>query len=320
MSKGVLIGGVFDPLHAGHLAYIREAQTFGKPVMCALSDSAKHPPLVPLKQRAELLRAVGVDEVFQHTGFDIPEMIRTLKPSAYIKGKDWEGQLPDEQIKACFDVGAQIVFTNTKQQSSSKMLADYERKRNAEKLSAFEQCVSSQQPATKPWEPVTDYSRETRRAIEAPHADIIAEVFKGCSVLDYGCGFGYLVELLQERGMQVDGHDPNHYKTNRYGCYDLLICREVLEHLPAPEVSSTVRELVRRSNRYVYITTRFTAKSHLLDFDTADDLDPTHITLLSQDFLRALLVLEGCRRRADLEARLDWRNLGRCLVYEVPHD
>jgi cytidyltransferase-like protein len=319
MSRSVLIGGVFDPLHAGHLAYIREAQTFGKPVMCALSDSGKHPPLVPLRQRAELLRAVGVDEVFQHTGFDIPEMIRTLKPSAYIKGKDWEGRLPDEQIKACFDVGAQIVFTNTKQQSSSKMLADYERKRNTEKLSAFEGWVSSQKPAEQPWQPVTDYSRETRRAIEAPQVDIIADAFKGCSVLDYGCGFGYLVELLKERGMDVNGWDPVYAPEKPRRRADLVVCREVLEHLTLLDLRTILESILSLSRRYVYVTTRFTPKSHLLDFDTADDLDPTHCTMLNQDLLRTLFVLEGCRRRADLEQRLDWQQKGRVLVYEVPH-
>ena len=32
--------------------------------------------------------------------------------------------------------------------------------------------------------------------------------------------------------------------------------------------------------------------------------------------LRLLFVLEGFRARADLEARMDWGNKGRVLVYE----
>jgi hypothetical protein len=54
----------------------------------------------------------------------------------------------------------------------------------------------------------------------------------------------------------------------------------------------------------------------LLDVATSDDLDPTHISMTNQDFLRMLFVLEGFKRRADLETRMDWKKLGRCLVYE----
>jgi cytidyltransferase-like protein len=322
MSRSVLIGGVFDPLHAGHLAYIREAQAFGFHVDCALSDAPeKHPPLVPIRQRAALLKALGVRDVYEHKrAADLPDMILALKPNCYIKGVEWEGQLPEEQVRACYDAGAVIVFVNTKQQSSSKMLADYERKRNTEKLSAFEQFVSEQKPAEKPWEPVTDYSRETRRAIEAPQADIIADVFKGLSVLDYGCGFGYLMELLQERGMDVDGFDKAHGAKHptKHLLYDVVICREVLEHTTARQLRWIVTSLTAYAAKYVYVTTRFTAKPHLLDFDDHDSLDPTHISMLNQDLLRTLFVLEGCTRRMDLEEKLDHRKLGRCLVYEVP--
>jgi len=54
----------------------------------------------------------------------------------------------------------------------------------------------------------------------------------------------------------------------------------------------------------------------LLDFKTSDDLDPSHITLLNKDMLRLMFVLEGCRSRPDLEARMDWGQKGRVLVLE----
>ena len=43
---------------------------------------------------------------------------------------------------------------------------------------------------------------------------------------------------------------------------------------------------------------------------------PTHITLMTKPFLRMLFVLEGLRRRADLEERMDWAKKDRVLVYE----
>ena len=76
-------------------------------------------------------------------------------------------------------------------------------------------------------------------------------------------------------------------------------------------------EICRASSKFVYLTTRFhPSPSNLLDFTTQFDVDPTHITLLSKDFLRILFVLEGFKRRPDLEERMDWGNKGRVLVYE----
>jgi cytidyltransferase-like protein len=315
-----LIGGVFDPLHAGHLAYIKAARPYGT-LVCALSDApSKHPPLVPLKERAQLLEALGCC-VIPHDGTDIPRIIQALKPSAYIKGADWAGKLPEAELAACHRTGTSVVFTDTKDQSSSKLLAEYERARTAEKLADFELFVQTQADQ-EPWKPVTPYDRESRRAIEAPHADRIVQTFDGRTVLDYGCGFGYLVELLNERGMTATGWDLQFKDEAEIleARYDLVICREVLEHVPLREWPNTIWWLIHSARKYVYLTTRFTAKSHLLDVDGTDDLDPTHISMVQQDFLRSVFALHGCTRRPDLEAALDWRKLGRCLVYEVPRD
>jgi cytidyltransferase-like protein len=331
VSECVLIGGVFDPLHAGHLAYIREAQRYGT-VVCAVSDAPeKHPPLVPIASRIALLQALGVSPV-AHMG-DVSDIIREYRPKYYVKGGDWIGKLPEAEVAACKEVGTALLFTDTVWQSSSKLLADYERKRNTEKLVAFESFVQSQKSALKPWEPVTDYSWDARQAIEGPHAQLIVDAFAPQRVLDVGAGPGHLVRMLRDIGVAAVGMDANpgwqsHNVvvgdiTNpgiqgvRLG-YDAVICREVLEHLTVRQLVVAVRNLVSLSARYVYVTTRFTAKSHLLDVDVADDLDPTHITLLSQDFLRTLFVLEGCTRRPDLEETLDHMKKGRCLAYEVP--
>ena len=200
-------------------------------------------------------------------------------------------------------------------------------------LERFEALVLNQTSAAAPWEPVTDYSYEARTAIEGKHPQLIKDVFQPARVLDAGCGVqGHLVRLLRELGLSATGFDksiewPTRYLS--YGCVtwpiddeetdypDLVICREVLEHLTVRDVARAVRHLCGRSSRYVYVTTRFAKHpQHILDVDTSDDLDPTHISMLHQDFLRVLFVLEGFKRRADLEARMDWQQKGRCLVYE----
>jgi hypothetical protein len=78
-----------------------------------------------------------------------------------------------------------------------------------------------------------------------------------------------------------------------------------------------VAQICHASSRFVYVTTRFHPEpTDLLDFTTQFEVDPTHITLLTKDFLRCLFVLEGFRRRPDLEERMDWGHKQRVLVYE----
>lgn len=182
-----------------------------------------------------------------------------------------------------------------------------------------------------------NYSLETRRAIEAKNPSLIKDVFQPKKVLDLGCGPGALMHLLWELGMDVEGIDfaessrqlatpqvrdriaiGNTYDPLKPpNAYDLVISREVLEHLTVFQVKKTVENMVRMTSRFIYCTTRFhPAPQSLVDFTTQFDVDPTHITLLNKDFLRLLFVLEGCRSRADLEARMDWGNKGRVLVME----
>lgn len=197
-------------------------------------------------------------------------------------------------------------------------------------VAAIECLVATQQPATAPWVPVTDYTDEGRRAIEGRNPELILThlVDDGDTVLDYGCGpAAHLARLLDEavlrsgRDIDVTGYDPQIPQTLPYVAdgrsYDVVICREVLEHLTLKDLVWTVRRLCALSTRYVYVTTRFAkAPAHLLSVDTSDDLDPTHITMGTKAFLRLLFVLEGFRRRPDLERAMDWMKKGRVLVYE----
>jgi len=99
--------------------------------------------------------------------------------------------------------------------------------------------------------------------------------------------------------------------------FDLVICREVLEHLTVLQVKQAVANMVRMTSAFIYVTTRFhPSPANLLDFTTQFDVDPSHITLLNKDLLRLMFVLEGCRSRPDLEARMDWGDKGRVLVLE----
>jgi len=216
-------------------------------------------------------------------------------------------------------------------------------------ITEFEQRVLDQRPVasghydsdywTGDWRAEgNNYNLETRRRIEAKNPQLIKDVFQPARVMDLGCGPGALMHLLWELGVDVEGIDfaesSKHIATPEErdriaigdvadptlkpaNAYDLVISREVLEHLTVLQVKRAVANMVRMTSKFVYVTTRFHPNpSSLLDFDTKDDLDPSHITLLNKDMLRLMFVLEGCRSRPDLEARMDWGHKGRVLVLE----
>lgn len=338
----VLVGGCFDPLHPGHLAYFDAAQAWG-PLCCAVATDAhiravKHrPPLLPQAARMELIEQLSVEVVAQDARGEAG-VIDDLRPTAYIKGKDWEGRIPDAERAACERLGIPMVFVDTQQDSSGDRLRAYQRELDETAVARFEAIVAQQQPTSKPWAPVTPYDYESRKAIEGPHPQLIKDVFAPTMVIDAGCGIdGVLVRLLTALDVEVLGFDPKlpkrainprlmqgdltHPRVVDDGVRpfaDLVICREVLEHLTVLQLVKAVRNLVKLSSHYVYVTTRFHPDpASLLDLADHDDLDPTHITLLNKSLLRALFVLEGCKSRPDLEALMDWQHKGRCLVFEV---
>lgn len=214
-------------------------------------------------------------------------------------------------------------------------------------VETFEAFVRGQRPATRPWHPLTDYSVAGRRLAEGRHPALILEVFKPTTILDCGCGpQAALVQMLRGLGASacgfdpiVDGHLRHVWRASvtdaprpaRWGkgpvvcgltcpCSDLVICREVLEHLPVRQGVQAIRNLMQLSSRYVYLTTRLAPHASVFDFGDGDTLDPTHITLYPEEFLRLIFVVEGGTRRADLERAMDWQHQGRCFVYEVAQD
>lgn len=181
------------------------------------------------------------------------------------------------------------------------------------------------------------YEIETRRKIEAKNPQIIKDIFNPKKVLDMGCGPGALMLFLHELGVHCQGVDPSpHVKdiapkeikdniiiANATDCklpsnsYDLVICREVFEHLTVLEVKKSVSEICRVSSNFVYVTTRFHPNpASLYDITTEFDVDPSHITCMNMELLRLMFVLEGFKRRKDLEDKVDWLKKRRVLVYQ----
>lgn len=347
-----MVDGGFDPLHVGHLAYFRAAAELDVPVLCNVACdryvSGKHKPLLPEAQRVEIVHALDMIDHVHLNEHDTETILRQLQPKYYVKGKDWDGRLPEEQVKICAEHGIEIVYLDTVTDSSTRLLDEFcSCADTTERVSEFEQFVLQQQPSaaeeydeeyfTKGWrDDGHAYTLESRRKREADHPQVIKDVFDPKRVLDVGCGPGFLMLFLQELGIEAHGLDhapdvleiapPEVRDLIRIAdvgdpieddAYDLVVCREVFEHLTVLQVREAVANICRMTSRFAYCTTRFNrTPDHLFDIQTEDDLDPTHITRMNKDLLRLMFVLEGMRCRPDLEAKIDWLGKGRVMVYE----
>lgn len=345
----ILLDGAFDPLHGGHIRYIETAvKAFPSSlfIVAVASDDdirAKgREPLLDQQTRAKVLESLKCVDLVLVKDRPLEHLITKLKPAVYVKGNDWDGALPPEQLTACALNDVQIVYLDTITDSSTQRLRQWalrDADASLDRLEAFMAAQEATQPAIfnreyfqGDWRAEGNtYTYEKRVEIEGKHPDLIVECFPKMSILDVGCGPGYLVRMLKERGVIASGIDTSEdavaLAADRMcvvlpvanvppGFVDVTICREVLEHVPVDEIPSMVCDLFRVARRFTYITTRFTTGS-VFDAATEHEVDPTHISLLSQPFLRSLCVLNGGRRRRDLETKLDHQGKGRVLVYEV---
>jgi len=121
-----MVDGAFDPLHRGHIEYFRAAAQLDAPLLCNVASdryvSTKHAPLLPEADRAAVVDAIRYISYTHINRFDTETILRELQPKYYVKGKDWEGRLPPEQVRICREHGIEVVYLDTMLDSSSRIL------------------------------------------------------------------------------------------------------------------------------------------------------------------------------------------------------
>ena len=70
-----------------------------------------------------------------------------------------------------------------------------------------------------------------RTSLSFPARILLGENVIQGEVLDYGCGIGKDVELLQKKGFKVDGFDPHYFPKHPEYKYDTILCIYVLNVL-----------------------------------------------------------------------------------------
>lgn len=124
-----MVDGAFDPLHAGHLEYFDEAiRRLRLPLLCNVASDAYirtkgRPPLLSEDDRARVIDALRQISYTHVNRFDTETILEQLQPRCYVKGNDWKEQgLPPRQIEICRRLGIDIVYLDTKKDSSTGIL------------------------------------------------------------------------------------------------------------------------------------------------------------------------------------------------------
>jgi hypothetical protein len=128
------------------------------------------------------------------------------------------------------------------------------------------------------------------------------------TVLDAGCAWGLLVEALRDRGIDAYGVDISKYaiqnvppRISAY-CwvgsvtdpfpqeYDLIVCIEVVEHMPKAEAEKAIEDICRYTDDVLFSSTPFDYK------------EVTHLNVQPPEYWAELFAHQGFFRDLDFDA------------------
>ena len=129
----ILCSGAFDYVHSGHTRYLLAARALDPSALLLVAIAPDsyirtvkgREPGWNQKCRMQTVAALqGVDGVIAQKETSVADLIRLLRPRWFVKGRDWQAQLPSDVIAACEAVGAQMMFTDTEATHTSEVLID----------------------------------------------------------------------------------------------------------------------------------------------------------------------------------------------------
>jgi 2-polyprenyl-3-methyl-5-hydroxy-6-metoxy-1,4-benzoquinol methylase len=114
------------------------------------------------------------------------------------------------------------------------------------------------------------------------HLGTVAKVVKDLqptSILDWGCGRSdLLAHFWLDGARRIERYDPAipAFKRTPAGCFDLVLCCDVLEHIPMASVDRVLSEIKEKSDRAIFTISTKPARAKLPDGRNA------HVTLLTR--------------------------------------
>jgi SAM-dependent methyltransferase len=139
-------------------------------------------------------------------------------------------------------------------------------------------------------------------------SDRICEGIAPTRVLDAGCALGLLVEALRDRGVDASGIDLSSYAIEQLhdkvkphcrrgsiadefaGHFDLVVCIEVLEHMPSADAEAAVANFCRHTDDVLFSSTPF------------DYREPTHVNVHPPEHWAELFARHDFVRDTDYDA------------------
>ena len=138
-----------------------------------------------------------------------------------------------------------------------------------------------------------------------PEALDIKEYFDFKTCVDYGCAKGFLVNALRIIGCDAYGEDISEYAVENChpnvkdyvslpndNVYDLLICKDVLEHIEEEDLPGVLQTFARKSNQFFFVIPlgdedRFRIREY--------EVDITHVTKKDEEWWIKMFESQGFR-------------------------
>ncbi len=148
-----------------------------------------------------------------------------------------------------------------------------------------------------------DYRWMPTRSI--PEALDIKNNFDFNTCVDYGCAKGFLVHALRIIGCHAFGEDISEYAVANFhpavsgyislpndNKYDLLICKDVLEHIPEIDLPGVIQNFKRKSSQFFFAVplgdhNRFRIREY--------EVDITHVTKKDEEWWIDMFQSQGLR-------------------------